>query len=143
MNLNLYPIIEREKQSLLDIIKNKADFQFVQEDLYYLRELDDKFAVSLEGLKLLYYFEGGTTIATLWHRIVVYSHKKDISAQGVLVGILSAINLTHFHDEDSHGGGIFLGKTDYGTDFAYCYVNPDYPKGYWENHVLEVEPDLE
>ena len=143
MKLNLYPLISKEKEHLLKSIREKAEFDFVQEDIFYLREDSNKFAVSLEGPKLLYYFEGGPLVATLWHRIVVYSHREDISARSVLVDILSAINLAYFHDADSNGGGIFVGRTDYDTNFAYCYVNPDYSKGYWENHVLEVEPDLE
>lgn len=142
MNLNLYPIIEKEKQSLLDIIKNKADFQFVQEDLYYLRELDDKFAIDLHKTKLLYYHLEGHLMARLWHRLIVYAHKDITDPKKTLRDILNRIGMGYFRDDDAHGGGLFYGETDYGSRFAYCYVNPDFKNGYWENHVLEVEPDL-
>ena len=60
----------------------------------------------------------------------------------MLEQVLNAIGLKPFKDEDAGGNGkIFVKqrKDMPGYVIAYCYVNPDFPEGWWENHTLSPE----
>lgn len=77
----------------------------------------------------------------LWQRIKIESYKENVNAKELLIKLLKQSGLKKFHDEDGCNG-IFRkhGKDKYGyyEDQCYCYVNPFFKKGYWENHTLET-----
>ena len=77
----------------------------------------------------------------IWYRLEIASaHHSEKGLKEVLEQVLNAIGLKPFKDEDAgpHGGKIFVKhrKDIPGYVIAYCYVNPDFPGGRWENHVL-------
>ncbi len=52
-----------------------------------------------------------------------------------LVEVFGEIDYAPFHDEDSFRG-YFKKEEKRGWNKYKMYVNPSYPKGYWQNHVL-------
>lgn len=147
MRDSLWPKISTERRKMLLKLKSSVDLKLVQEDENFLREAKGKFSVAFKGVKILYYhlphsyyLPHDGFVAIPWHKLIVYSQAED--PKEILQMILGHLGLKCFHDEDAHGGGIFSGTTDYGPKFAYCYINPDYKRGFWDNHTLEVEPRL-
>jgi len=135
---NLRETIRREQASLLIDLKRSGTFEFVQEDTEYLREISDRVTVQLRGVRLLYYYDKALKrdVAILWHKIVVCSDLTTYrETSDILKEVLKGLKLKHFHDEDASGGGLVVGQRS-GTCCAHCYINPDYPLGYWENHTL-------
>ena len=78
----------------------------------------------------------------LWQRIQIESYDEKIDSKELLKKLLAESGLKKFHDEDGQNG-IFQkkGMTKYQgyEDESYCYVNPFFEDGYWENHTLETE----
>lgn len=78
----------------------------------------------------------------LWQRIQIECFDKNIKAKDLLEKLLKQSGLKKFKDEDGGSYGIFHRQKEYfgcWEDEAYCYVNPDFPEGYWDNHALESE----
>lgn len=143
MKIDLCPFLMEERKDLMDRLKRDKTFEFVQEDIFLLREKDLRFSVEFQGVKLLYYQFNGRLVSTPWHRLLVSQTRASIdNPQVALSRVLEILQLRYFRDEDSHGAGVFRGVADSGCEFAYCYVNPDFKNGHWENHTLEVKPAL-
>ena len=75
----------------------------------------------------------------LWQRvqIEVFNDKQD--SKELLKKLLEQSGLKRFHDEDGCNGYFRDISEDNGyQDKSYCYVNPFFKEGYWENHTLET-----
>lgn len=77
-----------------------------------------------------------------WERLDLPDAEKITkSSKELLKELLKAIEINRVHDEDGQNG-FFSKDNSEGTlkgDVAYCYVNPNIPDGYWENHLLETK----
>lgn len=138
---NLISIHKEHEKILQEKMKRIAyKYKLTKEDcrLWIQREkVDEKwkdnFMVTLGGSKLQQC--GGNLF--FWRQLKVRSDKNP---EIILKALLFDLGYNYFTDEDAHGGGMFIGK-DW-KNFAYCYVSPDFPEGYWQNHSLEVNPDI-
>lgn len=71
-----------------------------------------------------------------WEKLVV-RHDKP---KEYMTKVLQKLGLRRFFDEDAPGQGLLVTEDEFGKK-AICFVNPDFPKGYWENHTLEGKLD--
>lgn len=58
----------------------------------------------------------------------------------LLVKDIESFGFKTFYDEDAPFGGKFVRpeeKENMGSYSTRCYINKDYPNGYWENHTLD------
>ena len=79
----------------------------------------------------------------LFQRLEVYQWSKEeltTTSKELIKELLEEIGIKRLYDEDAMGGGILWRNKGAGSlngDAAYCYINPNMPEGYWENHMLE------
>lgn len=78
----------------------------------------------------------------LWQRVEIRTYENDKEcAKDLLQKLLKELPIKRFVDEDGQMG-IFRKNIDDGRgkrQVAYCYLNPDFKYGYFENHTLETE----
>lgn len=91
-------------------------------------------------------FRGNIVITTelgshLWQRVEIRTYKKEENAKELLLKLRDEIGIKQFVDEDGCCG-VFSKKNDregrWYEDTAYCYMNPYFKDGYFENHTLET-----
>lgn len=76
-----------------------------------------------------------------WERTDIDDGNKIIkTSKELLKELLKEIGINRIHDEDGCNGYFSKNNSEKITkeDTAYCYVNPNMPKGYWRNHLLET-----
>lgn len=112
-----------------------------QEDerLWFKRDKngDEDYGISISGSCLLQCGDG----LFFWRKLQIMSNKYDENElKFILKSYLYDFGLRFFIDEDGCNG-LFNGKTsDEKMSFVYCYISPDFPEGYFENHSLEAKP---
>ena len=83
----------------------------------------------------------------LWKRIEITKHARGDAklplefAKKELERLLKQLPIKRFYDQDGCNGLFYKVETDkYGTtQTAYCYLNPRFKDGYFENHTLETQ----
>lgn len=151
MNINIQGQIDKEIEDIIQALcKNDPGFQ-VTDDRYL--EVKTPFLTSPEarnedwknkvGLvfypELLSYGYGDESTTTPWVcvRFELEYPKPEIerSVCKWMVEKLKESGYKPFYDEDSFCG-YYSKEERKGYNKYKCYVNPDYPDGYWENHTL-------
>jgi len=68
------------------------------------------------------------------------SEKITKKSADLLKRLLKDIKINRIHDEDGCNGFFSKDRSNptLKDEVAYCYINPDIPDGYWENHLLET-----
>lgn len=114
-----------------------------------LNQNDERFWIKSVDKKQIYFLNisGSCLLACgsglfFWRMIKIITFKESENPKLILKALLFDLRLRYFHDEDAQGGGMFTGETSDGKKFAYCYISPDFPEGYWENHSLESKAVL-
>jgi hypothetical protein len=142
---NLISIHKEHENFFQDKMKYIAiRYGLTQEDerLWVKREvaeekIKDNYLVKISGSMLQ---QAGSGLF-LWRKLTVMSPKYTIEeVKFILKSILFELGLKYYIDEDGCGG-LFSSKTsDEKQAFVYCYISPDFPEGYFENHMLEIKP---
>lgn len=83
----------------------------------------------------------------LWKRIEITLHARGETkiepekAKKLMIELLDEIKIKRFYDQDGCNGLFYKEwKDKYGSkQTAYCYINPFFKDGYFENHTLETQ----
>jgi hypothetical protein len=136
MKINLASEIEKDIEVIEDMLI-ALGFDYLDDRvLEYLSFVgDEDFTIYLQP-EILTYTRGGkgVPIETRYEVWIGCSVEGDnVEKLAVtLKEILKKATIKPFKDEDAFIG-IFSKKDDHEM---VCYFNPDYPEGYWQNHVL-------
>lgn len=94
----------------------------------YFRDDKNKGSIKIVFAQMLWIDKG----CIPWEKLIVrHQNPKDYINE-----ILEKIGLHRFKDEDAEGFGLVITEDEYGKK-AICFVNPDFPEGWWENHTLD------
>lgn len=150
MKVNLLPQIDKEINDVIQkLIENK---NFQQHDENYL-EVETPFVINPDSRnkewinkigivlypELLTYMENKKYVTIPWIAVRIEIEDTFNDTRQLLkwiVDIFKNIGYVPFHDEDATVGYY---KKRQGKGYAKyeLFINPDYPNGYWENHVLD------
>lgn len=145
MKTNIAPQIDKEIQELIDKLTTRFHKAEQVDEMYV--EFDTGIVDNATGLvfypKLLTYGSGGArgndpvTVPWICVRIELEGDDQQVAREltSFLVDSFKKLDYTPFHDEDAFNG--YFSKDERGGWTKYSmYVNPDFPKGMWENHTL-------
>ncbi len=134
---DLWPIIKRHAAVVEATLQGRPGL--VQEDCFphFWRDDVRHCQITIEWGTPLWFADG----VYFWHKLIV----RGLDARRKLEETLECLGLRAFEDGDAQGNGIFCGEEGWPEShnsrfFAYCYISPDFPEGYSQNHTLEVEP---
>jgi hypothetical protein len=151
MNLNIQQQIDLEIEDLINALcKNDPGFQ-VADDRYIEvktpfitypdaknEEWENKLGLVFYPELLSYAYEEEST-TTPWICVRFELENPTDKTEGYvckwMIEKLSESGYKPFYDEDSFYGH-YSKEERRGYNKYKCYVNPDYPDGYWENHTL-------
>jgi hypothetical protein len=126
---NVLPIHKKHEEW----IQEKMSFMSAKREMRKEDErfwIKDEYSIQISGSGLKDC--GGNLF--LWRRLAILT--KNDNADIILKSVLFDLGIDYFYDQDAQGGGLFTGKNDW-CNFAYCYISPDFPEGYAQNHSLE------
>jgi len=125
---DILPVVERHSKYYEEKLKD-----FVQEDELLWRDDENNANIVIRYGTMLRH--GNVWIP--WGRLEVSHASKDGSLDLIEYAkkVLVKLGLKRFYDEDAEGGGLCLARDEW-RECAICYINPDFPEGYWENHTL-------
>lgn len=127
----------RVQQDIDKVIEALLDVGFEYVDNNYLEYEDEDMPIYVHLYpEFLTYSTGGKgkpieTLLEVWIACEIEDDEID-TAGNIVKELLKKSYLKPFKDEDAIKG-IFARKGEYKIAF---YMNPDYPQGYWQNHVL-------
>ena len=138
MLIDLWPYVEKDLDQVCLALTTKG-WQREDENILSKEIRRKRYAITLVPRLLYYYFQNAhRAIPWIAVRIINYSDDHPIPTF-VLQEILEDLyysNLKPFYDEDAWKGFFSKEKTRFGEDIYICYINPDFPTGYWENHTI-------
>jgi pentatricopeptide repeat protein len=133
MKENFHEAIQKD----FELIENALiDIGFQFEDDGVLSFGEDEHILYLQP-EILNYGVGGKGVPVetkeeIWISCLIEADSVEKAAT-VFKDMVKKMKYKPFKDEDAFMG-MFAKK---GKDQLACYFNPDYPQGYWQNHVLE------
>jgi len=137
MLLDLWPYIVRDFEWVCAALIGKG-WQREGENILWKRIRGKEYFITLVP-QILYFHFNERQRAIPWIAVKTFSDPDNPLPRFVLQEIIEDLyysGLKPFYDEDAWKKFFRRGKTRFGEDVFACYVNPDFPKGYWENHTL-------
>lgn len=151
MNINIQPQIDKEINELMEkLTQSNPDFQMADDHYFEVkvpfvtnpdaRNEEWKTKIGLVFYpELLSYGYGDDSITTPWICVRFELESPDNDTERDLckwiVESLKSAGYKPFYDEDAFRG-YYKKEERKGYNQYKCYVNPNYPDGYWENHTL-------
>lgn len=135
MKNNIGPIIDNHYR---EIERRISKLNWNHEGNFY-SDPDTDLCLQFRHPTILWHEDGqGGSGGYLWYQLSVESKiYPEKVLKNVLKKLLEIIELNAFMDEDA-GGKFFAEKVEHISGYirVYCYINPDFPKGWWQNHAL-------